>query len=256
MANGSGYLIKAAITVCTVLPFLILKNTRDNPLRLISTAALIAGIAFIVYAGGDWMPGLRFFIPLLPFLYYIAAAKARDHLLPKTMGRIRIAGFYCIILLVNLPMTFYFVKTESAVLREPPITNFFRHRQFPLWTKYSAVAKKISNTTDTNAVIALGEAGAIPFICERKIIDLFGLNDRHIARQRGIDQFSNRTDCDYITSRADYVLLSQTRIENGRIESQFRYAKDLLADSVFRKNYTLEWHDSMFFMFHRKNSNI
>lgn len=79
--------------------------------------------------------------------------------------------------------------------------------------------------------IALADCGVIPFYSELEVLDLFGLNDAHIA-QHG-------ADLDYVfDAQPDYFLLAWFPTDLA-IQDDPRFARDYAAVARFRGAYTL-----------------
>jgi arabinofuranosyltransferase len=244
LGAGATYLIKSVALGTGMLGALVwLRPGTRGPAAGLAGTMVVAGAAFILVTGGDWMPGYRFLVPLLPFIYVLVAAPLAR--LPRRCGSGReraVRRWLWSLVLLHLAATTLLVRADTGV------TNFYRGRSFPLWGEYEPVARHLAASTEPGALVALGEAGIIPYVSGRRVLDLFGLMDRQIARAPG--GIWEKVDLDYVfTRRPDYLLLSHTAWVNGAWQTKFAYARRLLADPRFGQQYELRWMDLHFVLF-------
>ncbi len=126
---------------------------------------------YIVAVGGDWMPGARFFVPMLPLLAILGAwgmAGIAYHLAQFEHVVFVGAGALLIALVLMLPRDSSY-NPESLVWRENSVVR--RNREVGRW---------LNAHTSPDTVISAA-AGAMPYYAERTTIDILGLTDEHIA---------------------------------------------------------------------------
>ena len=91
-------------------------------LRSLAALLVFAHLAFVIAAGGDWMEGGRFLVPILPFMA-VMAANLLFHLLPQ---RGAFAGVALVVVL-SAPATYRFARNRSLslplweVVSSPPV---------------------------------------------------------------------------------------------------------------------------------------
>jgi hypothetical protein len=129
-----------------------------------------AFIAFVLYAGPDWMPHHRFLVPVIP-LFGLLAGRALD-LFQRTVLRrtVQIIALGSVVLELVLAIT-------TAMPVSPRFGNYTDGLiRGGLWIKQN---------TPPQAVIAVVDAGALAYYSERRTIDIIGLNEAHIAHSPG-----------------------------------------------------------------------
>lgn len=121
----------------------------------------------------SWMPGFRYYVPLLPLLS-IGAAVGLARLTSLRSGApsgVATTAFVVVLLLVLGPQIGFgrgllaYANRYRTWLQED-------HEPTGLWIRAHAAP---------GAVIGLNDAGLVPYLAERTTIDLGGLNDRTIA---------------------------------------------------------------------------
>jgi len=81
----------------------------------------------------------------------------------------------------------------------------YSYRDLGLW---------LQKNTPPESSVAVSDIGAIGYFSERRIIDMFGLIDTHLARVGGKQH--HKTDPDYVLARnPDYVVLVRTEGQSG-----------------------------------------
>ena len=211
----------------------LLRKKADLP--WLSAAILVfSQLIFIIVCGGDWMPLGRFFVPVLAplvFLFQEALFQTFDKLQNHDPRyRLRDAlGLACLILV------FLGLVQERRITR--PI--LYSLKTNTLFVPHIQIGKWLGQNLPPGSLIAGEEAGIIPYYSELPFLDLLGIVDPHISRQKGL--MHQKMDADYVLSKKpDYVLLYtlnplnkgkplKPRIESGRV---------LLESERFRKLYT------------------
>ena len=174
-----------------------------GPWLYTSLAVVAAYAVFIVLAGGDWMYHYRFFGHVVPVLAALVAAGWTQLLaLPRT-GTVRAAALYAGAALVLLATLMGIGNTELRVAREvlPALAS---HNY--LSQNYEELGLWFAENTPPEATIAISDVGAVGYFSQRRIIDMFGLIDPHIARLRG--RMHYKADPRYVLSRRpDYIVI-------------------------------------------------
>jgi hypothetical protein len=187
---------------------------------------------YIVSVGGDWLSGGRFFVPIAAPLALLAQDIGRWVLSLRRMddGRwtmgIRIAPGLSPSSIVHRPSSAA-RRASAAVLA----TLVAAYVAYALWLqrpdgslevrtlietnklqKWSLAGLWIRDNTPPGAVVAASPAGGLPFYSRRYVIDMYGLNDLHIAhldvKDMGARQAGHeKTDPAYVLDRKpDYML--------------------------------------------------
>ncbi len=164
---------------------------------------LILYAGFIVVAGGDWMSHYRFYAHVFPLLAALVAVGFMRLLALPRPGTWRAAGLYAAAAAVLLGTFLGIGNTELRVARAvlPALAahNYLsqNYEELGLWFKENTAA---------DATIAVSDVGAVGYFSQRRILDMFGLIDPHIARLRG--RMHYKADPRYVLARApDYIVL-------------------------------------------------
>jgi len=225
-------------------------------------------IAMVAYEGGDWMPGCRLLVPSLPLIALLVseawlaiglisradlapereapswlirpewlaawqtAARNRDnHRWNRLLGRaLRLTTFavlsaVCLASSVGsfdtIPM-----KMDLSGLRGLRLSH----------SRYFGIARWMRHELRDPGLLAIGEAGIIPYYTQLPILDLHGLMDPYVARLPGA--LHRKYDGDYVFRRKPkYVFLLVRRAADGKLTSDHVYARALLEDPRFSERY-------------------
>lgn len=182
----------------------VLLGRRLPRLYLLMVAVVGLQVAIVAAAGGDWMHFYRFYAPVLPLLAAGLAA-----------GWGTLAGLRCskevrrpwarrlVPAVVVLVAVLGMVKTERAAGRlvMPDVGGGTY-----LTDGYRAAAGWIAANTPADATLAVSDIGILGYASGRRVIDMFGLVDPHIARRPGRLHF--KSDAPYVLDRKpDLVVL-------------------------------------------------
>jgi hypothetical protein len=129
--------------------------------RAIATA-LVAHLLAIVLAGGDWMPGYRLLVPVLPLYALLAGVGVAR---AGTRAAWLLVGLACAVPALDLPM-------RIPELRDNAYTRA-RMVELAHWLN------------DRTRRVALVDVGLIGYASDIDIVDLAGLTDARIARLPG-----------------------------------------------------------------------
>jgi hypothetical protein len=168
LTNGAEYALHSAAhpAVLALAPGLIAAlawGRRDD--RALLGAALVHASA-VVLAGGDWMPGARLFVPLIPALCLVAAVGLSRLWLRRPAFAL---GF--LLLALGARGTSLFAETARA-----RTAGLVREQRLP------QLLAALSGTSDP---IALLDIGAVGYRSGRALIDLGGLTEPAIALAPG-----------------------------------------------------------------------
>lgn len=151
-------------------------------------------MTFVFAVGGDWMPGGRFLVPMLPPLCLLAAVAMRPW--PAFVRWVLIAFFLC---------------GSLIQARQDPLLRWYRWAAREQGGSHVAqplvdAGKWLAENAPWDALLASSEAGALPYYSRLRYIDMLGLVDRHIASLEG--DLHEKYDAEYVMQRApDYVAL-------------------------------------------------
>ena len=184
-------------------------SVRSRLARL--AAVLFLGqLVYVAAVQGDWMPGFRFFTPVLPFLAILAATAFERIVALAGHGRTLIVT--ALVVTATVVMLARTAHNYHALWQREPM-SWLRHPTFDTdqLTPYSGVARWIEDNLTTDATIALQEGGLIPFLTGRRTFETFGLCTPALAHLRGVprDRFGVRADLTDATSPATAWILGR-----------------------------------------------
>lgn len=149
-----------------------------------AAAVIVAQLSFIVIVGGDAMLAYRFVVPIYPLLVVLAAA--------GIAGIFSRAGFFAT-LAVAIAVAGVSTWQQQGGLERSNRRYWMEHGR-PSWSylvsesvegtwlgAHAASASYIREHAQPGDVLAVTEAGLIPFATGLETVDLLGLNDRAIA---------------------------------------------------------------------------
>lgn len=158
-------------------------------------------IAYLIAVGGDWMIANRFFVPILPILYILsvigfiyALMKVKSYYNDELKVRKAAVSAIIVMSLLLFSVTLGFLEYNQMIIKDNNARYEMQWSMFGKWLKMSV---------PTNTVIAVGPAGKIPYYSELYTIDMWGLNDEHIAKQNStrLQAGHKKFDFEYVLSR-------------------------------------------------------
>ena len=174
-----------------------------RPAYVAALVLLFAYAAFVVGTGGDWMYHYRFYAHVLPVIAALLAVGIDGLLGLARTKTVRAGLLNASLALVLLTTCVSIGNTELRVARAvlPALAshNYLsqNYEELGLWFK---------ENSDPDATVAISDVGAVGYFSGRRILDMFGLIDPHIARLRG--RLHYKADPRYVLSRApDFVVL-------------------------------------------------
>jgi hypothetical protein len=173
-------------------------------------ALLVSTLAYNFWVGGDWLAqyGGRFFTPLLPLLFVLAAGGAswlceRALPVPPAAGTAVFAvAVVTVALLANPPglRPEWFTATRDTMVRSFNIRNYER-------------ASYLREHTTPDTRIAVHWAGISPYFSRRPAFDVLGKTERHIAKLE-VQRFEpghSKWDWDYTLATMPDLFVSVSR---------------------------------------------
>ncbi len=232
--EGLAHTLGLPVLLVTAMAFHRLPAKRDVILALL---VVLCGLAFIVLTRGDWMPAYRFLVPYLPWLGVLFGVSLR--VLSAEAGRVEARRGAGSRLRSSLLMIGVILTASLFIMRER--LNDFR-REHPFWplhkggtliqTVYLETGLWIRDHVPPSALLAVAEAGAIPFLVPNPVLDMLALNDAYLALT------SNNFSTDYIFSRdPEYILLAGVMQTPQGHSSGYFYAQSLLSDARLWRAY-------------------
>jgi hypothetical protein len=177
--------------------------------KWVAYACVIACLTFFhnLRVGGDFIFTGRFLFPLLPFIYLLvqelfrlASAAVRN---PASRP-----GKKILLRISQAAVLFLFILGTSSELT---LLRFGVRFSRDLNEHNRHVARCIVENTEPTDTIALIAAGIVPYYCDRTIIDMLGLTDKHIARYGIVDKrctiAHQRADSNYVLDREPKIIL-------------------------------------------------
>lgn len=149
---------------------------RDDARAYLGFSVAVAA-ASIVWVGGDHMPMARFFVPVVAALQVLFVEAAIEIVAlwrgrtPRAARAVQVALYACIVSAGLLPtlnarrLPASFAKSNAALTRQWALAGRWLGAHLPPAT-----------------VLATEPAGAVAYYSRLPVIDMLGLNDRHIAR--------------------------------------------------------------------------
>ncbi len=204
---------------------------------LMGALALMTGI--IVLEGGDWMREWRFFQPGVPLA---AAALAVGLQRVARGGRAAALGAAAGVLLllgaVHNLMGTPWSEWKAAFRGEKRDMLINMEGELPRVSE--EVARWLRENGRPSDLIAVNHAGALPYYSGMPVIDMAGLNDRHIARQAGHGLVHTKWDSDYVLSLKPTFVVLNTRVYPSDFEyvpGYWQGETDLAQHPDFRRQY-------------------
>jgi arabinofuranosyltransferase len=164
-----GHYIAVAMLLLPAVPLGIaglvwaIRKKRVSPAMGLITATVVGYFLYILWAGGDHMPGARLLVPMVAPGSLLVVASLSLNSDPKWRASFAAAAI--------------FVGLVGAV-------TFQQWRMDAAAFVGSLVGMYISNAWPPGALVALHTAGSTPFFAPNlKFIDMLGLNDRAIAHR-------------------------------------------------------------------------
>jgi hypothetical protein len=151
---------------------------------------LLAQVTAVTLAGGDWMPGFRLFVPVLP--QYAALTSVGFVMAWRRRGWTRVAALVCGISACALPLL-------DLALRVPEWRAAGASRE----RVGSVIAEQLRAETQR---VALVDVGYLGYASGRELIDLGGITEPDVAAMPG-GHLNKHIDAEWLRGRAPDALL-------------------------------------------------
>jgi arabinofuranosyltransferase len=181
---------------------------------------------YIVLVGGDSMPAMRFFTPLMPVFCLLSAMCIAS----VVRGR-GLTLFVTAAVIQNLMMIGYF-----------PITPIIKIDTVAERGKEAGL--RLYRNADPKALLATNGAGALPYYSKLETIDMLGMTDEHIAHRRmphmgaGIMGHEKGDGAYVLSRRPDYIDCGYDDPVKGKVP-MFIGDFELFESPEFREKYVL-----------------
>jgi hypothetical protein len=202
---------------------------------VVGLAAAAAVFTFVVVSGGDWMFHYRFFAHGLPVLMAAVVAGLDRVLAQPRPGTARAVLAYASVAGLLLLTHLSIANSELAVARTV-LPALARHNY--LSQNYEELGRWFHDNSPPEATIAISDVGAVGYFSQRRILDMFGLIDRHIAHLPG--RMHYKADPKYVLSKSpDYIVLVSLNDEGGGYSFQRIPDYTINAQADFHERYEL-----------------
>ncbi|MFH2055442.1 MAG: hypothetical protein ABIJ61_05745 [bacterium] len=191
---------------------------------------LVFYIAYIVWVGGDVLKVYRFFVPVVPVLYFLFVVASRE-LYGMIMRNRKHAAY------LTALVTLVFSLTALLLSKTHVDTYFFN--EHGITDKMAFLGRKLIKHMGPDFSIAASTIGILGYeLMGHRVIDMLGLTDSYIARNpeqvQGIESTwkERRFNNVYLLSQEpDFVLFSTGYKPSAPAE------RALMLHSQFRRNY-------------------
>ncbi len=207
-----------------VIPLLFLgkiirSNVNLKRIILYFTSMILVFSFYVVYVGGDFMDMFRFFVPILPFFFFLIQEGFRGmyhYSQPFSKKRQRITLVFSELLLIGLSLfllAYPSKESNKAWSREGIDSIGILRESAHIWSKVGLMFKDIAKPGESLATTA---AGAIPYYSEMYAIDELGLtlacqSDLEILKVLRPGHFKTVTT-EFLLSRKPTYILGHPRI--------------------------------------------
>ena len=198
--------------------------------------------AYVVLLGGaDWMALFRYYVPVIPLL--ILPISLGFSMIGEWMSTSRLPGTESVAAWrMNFAVLFVGLLIVALNLQVTYIARFRdvkRYGGFDDYHRYLKAAEYLIQHSPKDALIAVQNAGTVPYFSERPTIDMSGLADKHIAHTPAKGKLKRRYDAGYILSRKPAYVEVLTGIDFswGPYQNPDPGIQELLTDPDFAINY-------------------
>lgn len=197
--------------------------TPRDKLLIVLTLVLGLQLVFVIAVGGDWMPGKRFLVPILPQLCLLAALAMTSW------------AFF-----VRLTVIWFFLTAHFLHARQDSELRWSRWaakesgRQLTVQPLIET-ARVLRELGDERALFAATEAGVMPYYSRMRFIDMLGLVNAHIAGLPG--GLHEKYDAAHVLSlNPDFIVLGVVE-ENEELVGVWSPDRQMLQQQIFKRDY-------------------
>ncbi|MEM7394968.1 MAG: hypothetical protein AAF492_21765, partial [Verrucomicrobiota bacterium] len=166
------------------------------------------GLFFLKYAGGDWMAGYRFLVPVLP-LYLIALVLGLKSVADRVFAASELSSgkqHLAIVLILLTAGLFNLNETYKFVRDKKLYPNFVMTSEDMI-----GPGKWIDERYPETHQLAVLRMGAVAYYSRLQIIDLFGLADKTIGRLKYDGTFNRKALHAYLAERRPELFMHDER---------------------------------------------
>ena len=246
--------------VAPILACLFGSGKEDVGKRKVAVSALLVAcgqIIFVIYVGGDIHPNDRFAIPLglasLVFTFALLEGNGEStKWLTRSIGVLFIFGnlaywfpfWWDVTPPIRFSTNFLSVNTARLLTREIELSKIWGEFVKPRRDGLDLVGLSLQSEGNLGRLLATDQCGKIPYRSGMETVDLFGLNDREIARivhsNRKWEEYAgevlSRSADVFLVFYRDGHLVSKYYLENTVLSSPFR--RRYFMDRVYKINYS------------------
>lgn len=207
MLSGGAFLFLLVVLAVFIRPKI------DGLWTIILTTLVYSGM--VVWAGGDWMPGYRLLIPIIPFLVmgastFVSKSIDASPRFAMVLGALIAINFLYVGITSQAEYMRHSMLSQKVLGEEP---------QLDVLVELGRHLKEVSTGHELLAVIP---AGKVPFYSGLQTLDMRGLCDRHIARQAVDPDLKHKLtghlkrDPKYVLKeKPDYIVLTGAELKPG-----------------------------------------
>lgn len=212
-------------------------------------------VLYFIYVGGDWMPGFRFFVPILP-LFFLCLQEGLRELWTLWSRK---SGWLALLAVASL-MIVILLNHAAIFITNPRIdTQYDGHVE---------IGKFLRDYAEPHDVLAAIDIGAMAYFSGLRTIDYFGLADRHIARLEpklytfdpgfwGRQSLQVKADPDYVLAQQPRFIELNTKNHPPTLEATLPadpYSALMYRHPDFQEQYEPFYHAGGTTIFLRKSS--
>jgi len=201
-------------------------RATDRPLLLLAAGGTVLQLAFILGVGGDWMPGYRFLVPVMPLMCLVAA-----HGLGKRPIFVRAMAVTFLLLAAPIEASLDDGGGPAVGVR---LARWLCDKK-PLVQPLLNIGNELRVMANPGDAIALSEAGVVPYTSRLRVIDMLGLMDPEIAKLPG--GLHQKFDANVVLKRKPrFILIGKIIIDD---EERITWDSDrqMMASAEFQQNY-------------------
>lgn len=221
--GGWEWMVPALVlTVLSLVVSFVGKHQRSRSILLL--CCFFAWAAYLVSIGGDIFAGRRHLVPLWLLLTFMVAPG-----LDWIIRRDRI-WLTLLVALLSLPAVHRLGEQQTE---DPKI----RQAKRQTWQWEGEILARVlgEGFREQQPLLAVTAAGTLPYFSKLPCLDMLGLNDRHIARQRpeqAGDLAHDHADAKYVLDREPDLIVFTLGQSPG-----FEVGRQMLRDPRFKRDY-------------------
>ncbi len=148
---------------------------REGRRVAVMAAAVVLHLLYVVSVGDDGLRVHRFYVPVLAPLAFLVGLLFRPSVPAGGRGSRWLPALGALAVVLAVPASIWTLRGEwTATVKERTL----RYQE-----GNEKLGRRLAETRPPTTVIAVASAGAIPYYSRLTAIDMYGLNDPHIARE-------------------------------------------------------------------------